>query len=313
MRKEESYIESTNKKDRLHVITWKPEGKIIGIVQISHGMIEYVERFEGFASFLASKGILVIGNDHLGHGMTASKDEDLGYIDPGMSRTLVNDLHRVTLYARKKYGNDIPLILFGHSMGSFLARRYMSRFGEELSGAIISGTGYQPAFTLAVGMTIARFLGTIKGEKYRPELIELLAFGNYNKRIDNHRTTHDWLTKDEKIVDKYLEDKYCTFDFTVNGYKTLFGAIRYIQRRDSIEKIPKNLPIFIISGKDDPVGNYGEGPKKICEQYILAGIKDVSIRLYENDRHELTNEIDKEEVFEDIWNWLSKKFKFNKQ
>jgi alpha-beta hydrolase superfamily lysophospholipase len=299
----EIYILSTDRKNRLHVAIWEPEGEIKAIMQISHGMVEYAERFHEFACSLNQSGILVIGNDHLGHGKTAGCEDDLGYVGAEKSKTVVDDLHEVTVYAKENYG-ELPYFLFGHSMGSFMARRYLMTYGKELDGAIISGTGFTPGAVLNTAGLIAGWLKLIHGEHYRSPFLKKLSFTGYLDHIENPRTENDWLTTDRAIVDKYNADKFCTYTFTVNGYQTLFGVLRYIQNPKNVEKIPRDIPIFMISGEEDPVGAYGEGVKKVYESYRSSGIKDVSMRLYEGKRHELTNEIGKEDIYADIKEWI---------
>lgn len=291
---------------QLHVVIWEPDTEVKAILQISHGMVEFIERYGDFANYLNEKGILVVGNDHLGHGHTAEKDEDLGYFCPeNMSATVVDDLHEVTTYIKGKYPN-IPYILLGHSMGSFMARRYIMTYGSELTGAIISGTGSQPGAVLAGGKMVAGLIGAVKGERYRSPLLKSMAFGAYNKKIDNPRTVSDWLSKDEKIVDIYENDKFCKYDFTVDGYKTLFDSISFIQKPENIKKIPVDLPIFFISGTDDPVGNYGKGVEQVYDAYEAAGVKDIEIVLYHDGRHEMLNEIEREGVYEDVDTWIKR-------
>lgn len=306
--KKEISIESSNKSDKLHVVIWEPEVEVKGIVQISHGMVEYVERFENLAKVLNDAGWLCIGNDHLGHGKTAANKEDLGYFGKGKSGLVVDDLHLVTEYAKECYGKNVPYVLFGHSMGSFMARRYLCTYGSELNGAIISGTGYTPNAILGAGKMVAGIVRTIKGERYRSKLLENMAFGAYNKKITDAKTDKDWLTKDEQIVKKYLADEFCTFAFTVNGYETLFDVLSYIQSDENVGRIPKNLPIYMISGDMDPVGDYGKGVETVYNQFKRAAIENVVMKLYEGDRHELTNELDKEQVYADILSWLKDNF-----
>lgn len=289
---------------KLHVVVWQPDGEPKAVLQLSHGMIEFIERYEGLAQYLNEQDILVIGNDHLGHGHTAGRDEDLGYFCPEhMSETVVKDLHTVTEYAKKEYPG-IPYFLLGHSMGSFMARRYLMTYGDELTGAILCGTGEQTSATLFAGKTAAGILGAFKGQRYRSEFIRKTSFKGYNDRFEK-RTENDWLTKDQSIVDWYNGHKFCTFGFTINGYKTLFEVLTYIQKQENYNKIPKNLPIYMIAGEDDPVGNYGEGVKHIYKQYKDSGIKDISIKLYPNDRHEILNELDKETVYADVADWIA--------
>lgn len=303
--KKEVYLKSTDRKNQLHVIVWEPNGDIKAMMQISHGMIEYVERYDAFAEFFNEKGILVIGNDHLGHGKTAKDDNDLGYFGEGRSKTVVDDLYEVTKFAKKTYGGELPYFLFGHSMGSFMARRYLMTYGEELTGAIICGTGFTPGIILTMGDICANVIKLFKGERYRSKLLKKMAFGSYNKRITAARTENDWLSRNAENVEKYNRDKYCTFLFTVNGYQTLFDVLKYIQKAENIRKIPKKLPLYFIAGKEDPVGNYGEGVLKIAEQYKENDIKNIQTKLYENDRHEIINETDKDIVFNDIFQWIT--------
>lgn len=302
-------LPSTDKVNNIHVYIWEPENKPEAILQISHGMKEHIMRYEEFAKFLSSKGILVIGNDHLGHGNTVKDEADFGFFGSERSKTVVDDLHEVTLYAKSKFGADIPYFLLGHSMGSFMARRYLMTYGNELSGAIISGTGSQPGLLLACGRMIANITGLVKGDRYIPTLIKNMAFGTYLNHIDNPRTESDWLCKDEKIVDKYNNDKFCTFEFTVDGYKTLFESIAFIQNKNNINKIPKSLPIIFISGSEDPVGEYGKGVKRAYEDIKGSGVKDVESILYEGGRHEMLNEIEREDVYNDIYCWISNHMK----
>lgn len=289
---------------KLHVVFWKPEQEVRGVVQISHGMIEMIERYDAFAHYLNDNGFAVIGNDHLGHGLTAGRDEDLGYFcRKNMSATVVSDLHRVTRYAKKHY-SDVPYFLLGHSMGSFMARRYIMTYGNELTGAILVGTGKQSTLTLVAGKALSEFIRFTRGDRYHSKLIERLAFHNYLSHIKNPRTESDWITRDEKIVDLYCENKYCNFKFTVNGYRTLFEVLTFIQKDYNIENIPRELPLLFLAGGMDPVGNYGKSVNEICCEYKKKGINDVSMKLYPDDRHEILNELDREQVYGDILRWL---------
>lgn len=298
-------IPSTNQKNNLHVYIFETENKPRAIVQISHGMKEHIMRYKEFAEFLTSKDIMVIGNDHLGHGLTVNDDSELGYFGSERSRTVVDDLHEVTLYAKREYGNDVPYILLGHSMGSFMARRYLMTYGNELNGAIISGTGSQPPAVLSFGILLANIIGLIKGDKYKPNLLKSIAFGAYNKRINNPKSESDWLCKDEEIVEKYNNDRLCTFDFSVDGYRTLFESIAFIQKKSNIEKIPKELPVLFMSGMEDPVGNYGKGVEKAYDDFYKAGITNSEIVLYHDGRHEMLNETERAAVYEDVLFWIN--------
>jgi len=293
----------------IRAVSWETEDQPRAILQISHGMQEYMERYGKFAEFLVSKGIMVVGNDHLGHGYSVNDASELGYFQKGAnSGVVIEDLHTLTKAIKEQYP-DVPYILMGHSMGSFMARRYLMTYGNELDAAIIMGTGTQPGAVLAGGKLVSKIIELIKGDKHRSTLMKIMAFGAYNKRIKPMRTRCDWLTKETEIVDWYRKNPLCTFSFTVNGYQVLFDAIGYIQKKSNIEKIPKDLPILIVSGEEDPVGAYGAGPKAVAASYQKAGIQDVTCILYPEDRHEILNETDKEKVYDDILNFIEKQVK----
>lgn len=291
---------------KLHVVIWEPETEVKAVLQISHGMTEMIMRYDHFARFLNTKGILVIGNDHLGHGETAGCDEDLGYFCPeNMSETVVKDLHSVTEYAKKEYPN-VPYFLLGHSMGSFMARRYLMTFGEELTGAVIVGTGSQSKVVLMTGKIVSSLIQLFKGARHRSKFMVMASFGSYNERFKDEAHHCAWLTKDKEVWEFCANNKYCNFSFTINGYKTLFDVLSFIQKKENMQKIPQKLPIFMVAGTDDPVGSYGKDVKNIFETYQQIGIEDISLKLYEGDRHEIINELDKDVVYSDIYNWLEK-------
>lgn len=297
-------IPSADGIHKLHVVVWEPQTTIRAILQISHGMVEFIERYSDFANYMNEHGILVVGNDHLGHGQTAGSDEDFGYFcKENMSATVVEDLHNVTKYIKNEYPG-IPYFLLGHSMGSFMARRYIMTYGDELAGSIISGTGYTKPAVLSMGFATCSIVGKLKGERHRSKLMKNIAFGSYNKRIQNPKSGNDWLTRDESIVEWYNNNKYCTFMFTVNGYRTLFDTIKFVQKEENYRKIPSKLPILFVAGLEDPVGDYGEAVKKVYQSYRALNMYDVNIKLYPSDRHEIFNELDRQTVYSDVLSWI---------
>lgn len=300
----ELQIPSNDGIHQLHVVVWEPEQEVKAVLQISHGMVEFIERYDDFAKFMNTQGVLVIGNDHLGHGHTAANDEELGYFCKGHdSGVVVKDLHSVTEYAKKQYPGK-PYFLLGHSMGSFMARRYCMTYGKELTGAIISGTGCQPGIVLAGGKLITNVIKLFRGEKYRSEFVKQTSFKGYNDHFEPIRTVNDWLTRDEKIVDAYNANKFCTFCFTINGYQTLFDVLSFIQKKENVAKLPNELPMYFVAGMEDPVGSYGKGVQAVYDTYKAKGQKDIDIKLYCNDRHEILNELDRQTVYEDIASWV---------
>lgn len=310
IRKEEFEFDSRDGKTRLHAVRWIPEGKVICILQIVHGMAEYVERYEEFARYMAEKGVLVTGEDHLGHGKSVPQGGTYGYFckqDP--ATVVVRDVHRLKKMTQEEYPG-VPYVILGHSMGSFIFRNYLSRYGTGIQGAIICGTGSMPAPVILSAKAVAKIQKLFVGEKHVSKLLDSLAFGSYNKRIKQHETAFDWLAGNKPVVETYMKDPLCGFVFTVNGFETLFELINRAQKPENMRKIPKKLPVFLIAGEEDPVGDYGAGVERVYKSYKEElGIKNVKIKLYAGDRHEILNESDKEQIYEDIYPWLMERVK----
>lgn len=303
MRKDFYYL-SNDQETKIHAAEWIPDKKPKAVLQIIHGMVEHIGRYAEFAEYLADAGFYVVGNDHLGHGESVTSDEKHGFFHAEHGNEyLIGDIHELRQRTSLVYP-DIPYFMLGHSMGSFLLRQYITLYGEGLKGAVIMGTGSQPSVVLKAGRFLCRSIAAAKGPMYRSQTLDNVAFGSYNSKFQPSRTTHDWLTKDEQIVDKYLADLWCTFTFTVRAYDQMFYGIEYIQNKDHIAKIPKDLPLLVVSGAEDPVGDFGKGAYEAYQTYHDAGIKDIQIKLYPGDRHEILNETDRQQVYEDLRNWL---------
>ena len=304
MKKEEFSFRSSDGKTDIHAVKWIPEGEVKAILQISHGMVEYIERYEEFAEHLTGYGILTAGHDHLGHGHSVGTEEDFGYFAEEQGNTrLLRDINEMRKRLEKEYP-DVPYFLLGHSMGSFLARQYISVYGQGLTGAVIMGTGYQPKALTMTGMALTKVTAAVKGWRYRSKLIDNMAFGGYNKKFEPARTDKDWLSRNEANVDAYKKEKRCSFMFTLNGYYNLFLSLYKLSCADYVGKMPKELPVLFVSGEDDPVGNFGEGVKKVYRQFEELGMKKISMKLYPDDRHEILNELDRETVYGDITQWI---------
>ena len=307
VRKEELTYKSRDRQTMIHAIRWIPEGEPVAILQIIHGMQDYIDRFDEFANFLAEKGIIVIGNDHLGHGGSVGERGTYGYFcknDP--ATVLVRDAHRLKKMTQEDFPG-IPCFILGHSFGSFVAREYITRYGTGIKGAIIQGTAFMPSGTIKSLGGLVNFLQVVMGEKYRSTMVNNMAFKGYLKKIPNPRTNFDWLSHNEASVDKYAADPACNFVFTLNGFKTMAELLKRVQDTDKMEDIPKDLPILVTAGKEDPVGNYGEGPEKLYNIYKNdLQIKNVELKLYDGFRHELQQEIGREQVFADQYEWIKK-------
>ncbi len=277
------------------------------ILQISHGMAEHIHRYAAFAQMLVKEGIFVYGNDHRGHGYTAKEKEDRGYFaaENGFEK-VVEDLHLVTQQIEKEYPGT-PVVLFGHSMGSFLARRYAQLYGKKLHGMILSGTGDNAVPLLKTGKLLARLEMKTKGRKTPSLLLNSLAFGNFNKPFRPSRTAFDWLTRDETEVDNYIADPLCGGIFTSEFFYDLFTGSEMIQKAENIAQVPKDLPILFISGDKDPVGGHTKGVLHAYEAFRAAGVHDVSYIFYKDGRHEMLHEINREDVYSNIVKWMKER------
>lgn len=306
MIKEEFYFDSRDGKSRIHAVRFAPDRTedIRCILQIVHGMAEYIERYEEFARFLTERGCVVTGDDHLGHGKTADGTKVYGYFceqDP--ATVVVRDVHRLKKMTQAIYP-DVPYVIMGHSMGSFIVRNYMFRYGTGIAAAIIMGTGMQPPALVKVSKLIAGIQKLFCGPKKKGRLIDRLAFGGYNGRIPDAATPFDWLSRDGARVKQYIEDPLCGFVFTINGFSTLFELIDRLYSRENLERIPGELPVLMVSGDADPVGDYGEGVRRAYDSLKGAGLKNIRLKLYPGGRHELLNETNRDEVMNDIYGWL---------
>ena len=310
MRKKDFTYNSKDGVTTIHAIRWIPDGEVKAVLQIAHGMVEFIDRYDRFAAFLAENGVCVVGNDHLGHGASVISENEHGFFaEKNGNACVIGDMHSLRELTREKYP-DVPYFLLGHSMGSFLARQYIEMHGEGLAGAIIMGTGYMPEGVLKFGQILCKTIARFRGWKYRSAMVNNIALGANNKKFEPARTKNDWLTKDEAIVDAYCENPWNNFVFTVNGFYNMFAGIEYCEKEENLQKIPKDLPIFVVSGAEDPVGNSGEGPRQVADIYVKTGIEDVRLKIYEGDRHEILNELDHDVVDADILNWMKETGKF---
>jgi alpha-beta hydrolase superfamily lysophospholipase len=288
----------------LHVNRWLPGGAVKGVVQVAHGMAEHSERYVGFAERLTAAGYAVYAHDHRGHGATAAAAEDIGYFaDRDGFDTVVDDLHLVTQRAKAEHPGA-PFFLLGHSMGSFLARSYAARFGDELDGLVLTGTGGDPGLLGRVGRIIARLEGRIRGRRHPSSLLNTLTFGQYNKAFKPNRTQFDWLSRDESEVDKYIADTRCGAVFTSGFYVDLLGGIAQVSTDETVSSVPTTLPIHLVSGSMDPVGDSGRGVHQVADQFTRLGVTDVTTTIWPEARHEVLNETNRGEVTGEIIAWL---------
>ncbi len=276
-------------------------GAVKGVVQIAHGMAEYSNRYAQFALELCRRGYAVYINDHLGHGQSVSGEEALGFFGDNGAESLVEDMKTLSDIARQEYPN-VPFFLFGHSMGSFLARKYTAKYGHMLDGAIYCGTS-GPNAAVGMGVLLADTIIKSEGQMYRSKFLDSVAFGAYNRKTAKN-TPFDWLSRDEREVEKYMHDKLCGFMFTVNGFQTLFGLLKEVSAKVWYNTVPAALPVLLIAGDKDPVGDYGKGVREVYKTLRKTGHTNVMMKLYPEARHELLNELNRGEVMEDVLGWL---------
>lgn len=307
------YYPSRDGVTKIHAVEWIPDGEVKAVLQICHGMVEYIKRYDEFAAYLNGAGFYVTGHDHLGHGESVQTEDDYGYFHESKgNQFVIGDIHRLRQMTMKKY-SDVPYFMLGHSMGSFLLRQYLTMYAKGLSGAVIMGTGWHGKAELNMGQLLCRMIAAFKGWRYRSTLADSLSFGSFNKKFEPGRTPKDWITSDAEKCDEYVKDPLCSFTFTVNAYYHMFTGMKVLADRKNVEKIPRELPMFFVSGADDPVGSFGKGTTKAFEMYRDAGIKNILLKLYEGDRHEILNETDRQQVYEDICTWLQQQMPENRQ
>ncbi|SDA21726.1 Lysophospholipase [Ruminococcus sp. YE71] len=350
---EEKRFASSDGLHQCYYIVVRPDGEPKGILQIAHGMCEYIDRYRDFMSRLADNGYVVCGNDHIGHGRTVDSPAELGYFAPENGwQMVVNDMFRLTKLMKEEYP-DTPYFLLGHSMGSFMARAYAVKHARACNGYIFMGTadgfesevknvtskgftkaeeiedeidkslggqsaqnmgkklfnmlsGKEKTFgkaAITIMLTQAEAIKRVKGDQCTSKLLDAICFGKYNDRIKDAKTGYEWVSRDEEIVAKYSEDPLCNYRFTVNGYMNMASVLYYVSDDKWYSHLPKDIPMLLVAGTEDPVGSYGEGVKNVYNR-MCEYCCDASMKLYEGARHELLNELNKEEVYADILTFL---------
>ena len=301
------YFPSTNGKNKILARICTPDKPPKAVVQIAHGIAEHISRYDPFMFFLAENGYVAVGNDHLGHGLSAENEDGLGIFDTQNGWTYaVDDMKALRDQVRQEF-HDIPYIVFGHSMGSFLTRTYLIRYPDQYDAAILSGTGQQSPALINAGFFAANLLTLLRGPGADGKLLNDMAFGSYCKKIDNPRTPFDWLSTNEENVDRYIADPLCGFVAKCSMYRDMMGGLKFLTKQSNIDKMNKDAPIYFMSGAEDPVGDYGAGVEKAYRAFCDAGLHDVTMKLYPGGRHEMLNETNREEVMQDILAWLDQR------
>ena len=285
------------------VYTWLPGQAPKAVLHIVHGMAEHALRYDDFAQAACKSGFAVVASDHRGHGKTGVKNGLMGYLADGDGfRRVVDDQKEINAEIQKQYPS-CPVIIVGHSFGSFVAQEYIERYGTTVKAAVLIGSA-GPNPSVALALLLANFNCACKGRKSTAKFMNALVFGSYNKRIKNPNTAFDWLSRDEKEVKKYIDYEYCGFVCTAGFFQDFMRGLKRLHTQEALKGIPVGLPVLITAGSDDPVSNGGKTLKTLSRIYQDIGIQDVTLKLYENARHEILNETNKEEVKTDILEWI---------
>ena len=301
------YFQSSTGRTSIHALKCVPDSKPRAVVQIAHGIAEHIDRYRPFMEFLADNGFVVAGNDHLGHGKSIRVPEEQGFFaeKDGWWR-VVDDMDKLHDIMSKEYP-ELPYVLFGHSMGSFLTRTYLIKHPDKYDGVILSGTGHQSPALVLGGNAAASVMAKLNGAMGDGAKLDSLAFGTYLNKIENPRTKFDWLSRDTEQVDKYIADPLCGFVGKIGLYRDMMQGIKFITDKKNIAQMNKEKPVYFMSGDGDPVGEYGKGVERAYKAFCDAGLHDVFMRLYPGGRHEMLNETNKEQVYQDILSWLNEK------
>lgn len=299
------YFDSSTGKNKIHARKCVPDGEPRAIIQINHGIAEHIERYDSFMNFLAENGFLVVGEDHLGHGQSVNSQEDLGFFNEEDGwNCVVSDINKLRSIIREGHEN-IPYIMFGHSMGSFLTRTYIIKYPENYDLCILSGTGNQLKPIVYSGYALASLLTKKNGPRGDGNTLNNIAFGNFNDKIPGHSTEFDWLSRDAENVQKYIDDPLCGFVAKTSLYRDMMSGIKFVTNQENINTMNVNAPVLFVSGDADPVGEYGKGVNRAYKAFCKAGLQDVTIRLYPGGRHEILNETNRDEVFAEILQWIN--------
>lgn len=307
MVKREFTYPSADGKTAIHAVEWLPEESPRAVLQIAHGVSEYVLRYEDFARYLTERGFAVVGNDHLGHGSSVAAGAPRLYFGPkGSWNRVVEDMEHLRKLTHRKFPN-LPYFLLGHSMGSFLARTYLIRYPGTVDGAVIMGTGYLSSAATAASLAVINGECLRNGESKPSAMATRASFGIYNRRFAPNRTPMDWLSLNPDNVDAYLKDPLCQGNASAGLFREMLSGIRFDCNSSNLRKMNRRTPILFISGAMDMVGDCSKGVERAAEAFRKAGMRDVTVKLYPELRHEILKEACHEQVYDDIDRWLENK------
>lgn len=289
---------------KIFVQIWLPDDEVKAVIQVTHGMAEHSGRYSIFAEYMASHGFAVYAHDQRGHGQTEKDLDKIGFLaEKDGWQLVVDDLLVIQQYIKEQH-RDKKIILLGHSFGSMVVRAFMIKYGEKADGYIISGTTGMRGALLGIGKMITSIQALFKGKRAKSKLMDKMSFGKYNSFFKPNQTEFDWLSKDMERNQNYVDDPYCGTVFSNGFFFDMLSLIQFIVK--NISKTYKEKPVFIFSGAKDPVGDFGKGVEWVYNKFKAIGVKDLTFKLYEDGRHEMLNETNRNEVYQDITDWIEK-------
>ena len=308
--REELRFPSADGRSTIRALVWWPAlaagTRARGVVQVIHGMAEHVERYDALARLFASRGFVVCGDDHAGHGASCDPDGYGCLPARGGAEALVADEHTLRRLVTERMGSDAPYLLLGHSLGSYIARVYLAEHGEGLSGVVLSGTGTLPVAVSWAGHALARLICAVRGEKYRSKLLDGMGVGAYARAVPGPSGC-EWLSHNEKNVATYVADPRCGFMFSAGGYAAVTKLTARACSLAWARRAPHDVPLLFVSGAEDPVGDNGRGVRAAAELSRRAGQRHVDVHIYEGMRHEIFNEDDGGRVMADVLSWVEER------
>jgi alpha-beta hydrolase superfamily lysophospholipase len=281
---------------------WQPTTRPIAVIQILHGLGEHATRYERFANACVAAGIAVAAHNHRGHGRRCPPDQLGHFADAEGWNKVVDDAWLVRQQILSSHPG-LPVVLLGHSMGSYIAQYAMMRNSQGIFAMVLSASTYASRTKLRAARMLAKIESGRSGGRAKSELLDRLGFGSFNKRFAPNRTSYDWLSRDEHEVDKYVADPACGGPFSNQLWCDLTGGLLEISSRSALRKISPGMPILIFGGAQDPVGGQA-GLTSLAQQYRQTGHDDLTLRIYAGGRHEMLNETNREEVTRDIIEWI---------
>lgn len=289
---------------------WVPDhGAPKAVLQLVHGIAEHIGRYDRFARFMSDHGYLVCAEDHLGHGNTPKNAEDLGYTADKDGWVKMTDNVRALHERITPQYPGIPYFILGHSMGSFLTRSYLIRYPGTVDACALLGTGQQPESVLKAGLAACRLEQIRLGKRGRSKLLQSLCFGAYNSQFKPNRTESDWVCSVDEVVDAYIADPFCQVMPTVTLMRDMLTGIRFNQQTENLAKMDKTTPVFFLSGDQDPVGSNGKGVRAAYQSFLDAGCSHVRLKLYPGGRHEMLNEHNWQDVYDELLSWFDQQIK----